>query len=62
MDLPFFLLWKKKLKKIFILFNPAVLTPCHGFSVDTEQPVVFRETVKSFGYSVVQFGSGANAG
>uniref|UniRef100_A0A8C7E4B6 Integrin subunit alpha X n=1 Tax=Naja naja TaxID=35670 RepID=A0A8C7E4B6_NAJNA len=45
------------LKKIFILFNPAVLMPCHGFSVDTEQPIIFRETVKSFGYSVVQFGS-----
>ncbi|KAM6453497.1 integrin alpha-M-like [Liasis olivaceus] len=40
----------------------AVLIPCHGFSVDTEHPAVFRETVKSFGYSVVQFGSGANAG
>ncbi|XP_063158565.1 integrin alpha-M-like [Candoia aspera] len=40
----------------------GMLSPCHGFSVDTERPVVFRETVKSFGYSVVQFGSGANAG
>uniref|UniRef100_A0A8C6Y524 Integrin subunit alpha X n=1 Tax=Naja naja TaxID=35670 RepID=A0A8C6Y524_NAJNA len=37
-----------------------LLMPCHGFSVDTEQPIIFRETVKSFGYSVVQFGSGIN--
>uniref|UniRef100_A0A8C6Y5L0 Integrin subunit alpha X n=1 Tax=Naja naja TaxID=35670 RepID=A0A8C6Y5L0_NAJNA len=38
-----------------VKFN--LLMPCHGFSVDTEQPIIFRETVKSFGYSVVQFGS-----
>ncbi|XP_058035705.1 integrin alpha-X-like [Ahaetulla prasina] len=49
--------------QLFFCFTAvAVLTLCHGFSVDTEQPVIFQETVKSFGYSVVQFGSGANAG
>ncbi|KAJ6650890.1 hypothetical protein lerEdw1_002246, partial [Lerista edwardsae] len=40
----------------------AVLAPCHGFSVDTERPITFRETAEGFGQSVVQFGSGANAG
>ncbi|KAM3821696.1 integrin alpha-M-like [Vipera latastei] len=49
--------------QLFFYFSAvAVLIPCHGFSVDTEQPVVFREAVKSFGYSVVQFGKGASAG
>ncbi|XP_032090505.1 integrin alpha-D-like [Thamnophis elegans] len=49
--------------QLFFCFSAvAVLTPCHGFSVDTEQPVIFRERVKSFGYSVVQFGSGTNGG
>ncbi|XP_026567953.1 integrin alpha-X-like [Pseudonaja textilis] len=52
-----------ELVQLFFCFSAvAVLTPCHGFSVDTEQPIIFRETVKSFGYSVAQFGSGTNAG
>lgn len=40
----------------------AVLMLCRGFSVDTEHPIIFRETAEGFGQSVVQFGSGANAG
>ncbi|KAG8140651.1 hypothetical protein E2320_003322 [Naja naja] len=34
--------------------------PCHGFSVDTEQPIIFRETVKSFGYSAPLQQGGVN--
>ncbi|XP_070582885.1 integrin alpha-M-like [Erythrolamprus reginae] len=55
--------WRMEPVQLFFCFSAmAVLNLCHGFSVDTEQPVTFREAVKSFGYSVAQFGSGANAG
>ncbi|KAH0626350.1 hypothetical protein JD844_001288 [Phrynosoma platyrhinos] len=47
--------------KLFV-YLPAVLTSCHGFSLDTEHPITFQEAAMGFGQSVVQFGSGANAG
>ncbi|XP_062994406.1 integrin alpha-M-like isoform X2 [Elgaria multicarinata webbii] len=45
-----------------IYFFAIVLTPCHGFSLDTEHPTTFQETATGFGQSVVQLRSGANAG
>ncbi|XP_066486479.1 integrin alpha-X-like [Tiliqua scincoides] len=50
------------MNSLALLIYATVLTPCHGFSVDTEQPVIFQETAEGFGQSVVQFGRGANAG
>ncbi|XP_060636180.2 integrin alpha-M-like [Anolis sagrei] len=47
---------------LLLCVGAIVLTPCHGFSLDTENPIIFRENAKGFGQSVVQFGSGANAG
>ncbi|KAL8176578.1 UNVERIFIED_CONTAM: hypothetical protein K2H54_036538 [Gekko kuhli] len=35
---------------------------CHGFSVDTEHPMVFQEAAEGFGQTVVQFGRGADGG
>ncbi|XP_054848908.1 integrin alpha-M-like [Eublepharis macularius] len=47
---------------LLICFSAAVLMPCHGFSIDTEHPIVFQETAEGFGQTVVQFGKGANRG
>uniref|UniRef100_A0ABM5EIL0 Integrin alpha-M-like n=1 Tax=Pogona vitticeps TaxID=103695 RepID=A0ABM5EIL0_9SAUR len=47
---------------VIICLGTAVLTPCWAFSLDTEDPIIFQEAVAGFGQSVVQFGSGANAG
>uniref|UniRef100_A0A8C0ZVP5 VWFA domain-containing protein n=1 Tax=Castor canadensis TaxID=51338 RepID=A0A8C0ZVP5_CASCN len=33
-----------------------VLASCHGFNLDVEEPIVFREEAASFGQTVVQFG------
>uniref|UniRef100_A0A8D0GT61 VWFA domain-containing protein n=2 Tax=Sphenodon punctatus TaxID=8508 RepID=A0A8D0GT61_SPHPU len=40
----------------------TALVPCHGFSVDVEQPVTFQEPTDSFGQSVALLGGGAGAG
>uniref|UniRef100_A0A8D0GST8 VWFA domain-containing protein n=1 Tax=Sphenodon punctatus TaxID=8508 RepID=A0A8D0GST8_SPHPU len=37
---------------IFLGIPFAALVPCHGFSVDVEQPVTFQEPTDSFGQSV----------
>ncbi|XP_051001335.1 integrin alpha-M [Acomys russatus] len=34
----------------------TVLGLCHGFNLDTEHPMTFRETARGFGQSVVQLG------
>uniref|UniRef100_A0A8D0GU70 VWFA domain-containing protein n=1 Tax=Sphenodon punctatus TaxID=8508 RepID=A0A8D0GU70_SPHPU len=47
---------------IFLGIPFAALVPCHGFSVDVEQPVTFQEPTDSFGQSVALLGSGAGAG
>ncbi|CAI5791013.1 integrin alpha-M-like isoform X1 [Podarcis lilfordi] len=47
---------------LLIYLCATVLTPCHGFSLDTEQPTVFQEAALGFGQSVAQFGSGRNGG
>ncbi|XP_060029093.1 integrin alpha-M isoform X2 [Erinaceus europaeus] len=33
----------------------TALALCHGFNLDTENPVIFRENARGFGQSVVQF-------
>ncbi|XP_077170634.1 integrin alpha-D-like [Paroedura picta] len=43
-------------------FSAAVLMACHGFSIDTEHPIVFQEAAEGFGQTVVQFGKGADGG
>nr|XP_008113686.1 PREDICTED: integrin alpha-M [Anolis carolinensis] len=47
---------------LLICVGAVVLTSCRGFSLDTENPIIFRENAKGFGQTVVQFGSGVNAG
>nr|XP_028559403.1 integrin alpha-D-like [Podarcis muralis] len=47
---------------LLIYLCATVLMPCHGFSLDTEQPTVFQEAALGFGQSVAQFGSGRNGG
>nr|XP_042702671.1 integrin alpha-X-like [Chrysemys picta bellii] len=42
--------------------TPAVLAPSHGFSVDVEVPITFKEAAVGFGQSVVQFGSAGAGG
>nr|XP_004671094.2 integrin alpha-M isoform X2 [Jaculus jaculus] len=34
----------------------TVLTSCHGFNLDTENPVMFQQSARGFGQSVVQVG------
>ncbi|XP_060110957.1 integrin alpha-M [Heteronotia binoei] len=47
---------------LLICFSAAVLMACHGFSIDTERPIVFQEAAEGFGQTVVQFGRGADGG
>uniref|UniRef100_A0A8C5KE01 Integrin alpha M n=1 Tax=Jaculus jaculus TaxID=51337 RepID=A0A8C5KE01_JACJA len=34
----------------------VILTSCHGFNLDTENPVMFQQSARGFGQSVVQVG------
>nr|XP_056720196.1 integrin alpha-X-like [Euleptes europaea] len=47
---------------LLICFLAAVLMTCHGFSIDTERPIIFQEAAEGFGQTVAQFGRGANGG
>ncbi|XP_065450308.1 integrin alpha-D-like isoform X4 [Chrysemys picta bellii] len=45
-----------------LIYLCTVLAPSHGFSVDVEVPITFKEAAVGFGQSVVQFGSAGAGG
>ncbi|XP_015261802.1 PREDICTED: integrin alpha-M-like [Gekko japonicus] len=47
---------------LLICFSATALMACHGFSVDTERPIIFQEAAEGFGQTIVQFGRGADGG